>query len=248
MVSLCKVDTVCVNQDNIPERNQQVRLMSQIYSQAEAMIAWLGNDPAGSFKELQTTIVTVPPLDQVSKRLKLMSRVKWTKEHRLRAALRDVTCRPYWNRAWVVQEFLLGRKVLIWAGATTQVPVELLSQWFGTYESSFAFTCASLVWMKIFNIPKHELAVLIFMYQKVECSDPRDRIYALLGLASDTNVLGIEVDYSITMEKLCSNLRDALLRRSDVVDQGTQSNAPDVLEILQIQAQASDTHYKERTI
>jgi hypothetical protein len=36
------VDAVCVDQDNIPERNSQVGLMSQIFGAATLVVAWLG--------------------------------------------------------------------------------------------------------------------------------------------------------------------------------------------------------------
>lgn len=36
------VDAICINQADIDERNQQVRLMRQIYEKAEAVVVWLG--------------------------------------------------------------------------------------------------------------------------------------------------------------------------------------------------------------
>ncbi|KAF2720714.1 hypothetical protein K431DRAFT_199857, partial [Polychaeton citri CBS 116435] len=36
------VDSICVNQGNIPERNSQVRHMQVIYQTASRVIAWLG--------------------------------------------------------------------------------------------------------------------------------------------------------------------------------------------------------------
>lgn len=36
------VDQICIDQDNKAEREQQVRLMSRIYSQAQRVVDWLG--------------------------------------------------------------------------------------------------------------------------------------------------------------------------------------------------------------
>ncbi|UZP36619.1 hypothetical protein NXS19_004435 [Fusarium pseudograminearum] len=36
------IDSICINQSDTDERNAQVRLMSQIFSDAKLMIAWLG--------------------------------------------------------------------------------------------------------------------------------------------------------------------------------------------------------------
>jgi hypothetical protein len=41
-VRLLWVDAICIDQTNIEERNQQVKLMGDIYSSAETTIAWLG--------------------------------------------------------------------------------------------------------------------------------------------------------------------------------------------------------------
>ncbi|KAK4112393.1 HET-domain-containing protein, partial [Canariomyces notabilis] len=36
------VDAICINQDNIPERNEQVRHMLAIYQASSRVIVWLG--------------------------------------------------------------------------------------------------------------------------------------------------------------------------------------------------------------
>lgn len=40
-------DALCINQEDILERNQQVKIMSDIYSKAAVVIVWLGLDEAG---------------------------------------------------------------------------------------------------------------------------------------------------------------------------------------------------------
>jgi Heterokaryon incompatibility protein (HET) len=42
------IDAICIDQSNIEERNQQVPLMKAIYSNTEAVRAWLGDPTAGS--------------------------------------------------------------------------------------------------------------------------------------------------------------------------------------------------------
>lgn len=36
------VDAICINQDDLEERNRQVSLMAFIYSRAQAVLVWLG--------------------------------------------------------------------------------------------------------------------------------------------------------------------------------------------------------------
>jgi hypothetical protein len=36
------IDALCINQDDVNERTQQVRMMGDVYSSAEQVIIWLG--------------------------------------------------------------------------------------------------------------------------------------------------------------------------------------------------------------
>lgn len=38
------IDAICINQNDIPERNEQVPRMREVYSQAQSVIVWLGRD------------------------------------------------------------------------------------------------------------------------------------------------------------------------------------------------------------
>lgn len=38
------IDALCINQDDVLERNEQVRLMGEIYSRCSRVIVWLGQD------------------------------------------------------------------------------------------------------------------------------------------------------------------------------------------------------------
>lgn len=49
-------DQVCINQDNIPERSQQVKLMNLVYKNAKRVLVWLGRDPDGVAGKAAQTI------------------------------------------------------------------------------------------------------------------------------------------------------------------------------------------------
>ncbi|PMD26839.1 hypothetical protein NA56DRAFT_562728 [Hyaloscypha hepaticicola] len=38
------IDAICINQDDIPERSEQVKKMASIYSRAQQVILWLGEE------------------------------------------------------------------------------------------------------------------------------------------------------------------------------------------------------------
>jgi hypothetical protein len=42
------VDAICINQSDIAEREQQIRIMRQIYLQANQVCVWLGENSDGS--------------------------------------------------------------------------------------------------------------------------------------------------------------------------------------------------------
>ena len=42
------IDAICINQLDVPERNQQVAIMAEIYSQATEVMVWLGKDFSSS--------------------------------------------------------------------------------------------------------------------------------------------------------------------------------------------------------
>jgi hypothetical protein len=41
--TLLWADAICIDQDNLKERNHQIRLMTKIYSSAKQVLVWLGH-------------------------------------------------------------------------------------------------------------------------------------------------------------------------------------------------------------
>ncbi|KAL8963950.1 MAG: hypothetical protein Q9183_004820, partial [Haloplaca sp. 2 TL-2023] len=44
------VDSICIDQDNVPEKNRQVGLMGRIYRRAECVLIWLSEEEEGTAK------------------------------------------------------------------------------------------------------------------------------------------------------------------------------------------------------
>lgn len=55
------VDAICINQDNIPERNFQVQLMKQVYMHAERVLIWLGESEDDSDYAMDLIKAWSPP-------------------------------------------------------------------------------------------------------------------------------------------------------------------------------------------
>ncbi|EHK50796.1 hypothetical protein TRIATDRAFT_185630, partial [Trichoderma atroviride IMI 206040] len=94
-------DALCINQNDVKEREEQVKLMATLYSTAEIVMSSLGPSTEAmkvTFDTLHLADVGLPD-DQFDA----------NKSWRL---LREFLYMPYWRRAWVVQELVLAKSLL----------------------------------------------------------------------------------------------------------------------------------------
>ncbi|KAF2006487.1 HET-domain-containing protein, partial [Amniculicola lignicola CBS 123094] len=89
------VDAICINQSDIPERNDQVLRMRDIYSNAERVLVWLGPE------DEDTELV----FDEIHGRL-IGGLMRFEMKHW--HALYSLLSRPYWTRVWIIQELYLS--------------------------------------------------------------------------------------------------------------------------------------------
>ena len=181
------IDALCIDQKNLRERNHQVGMMQRIFSSATGVVAWLGlsNVPFdGYFHEnaLDAKVDVSNTGDTASPRSHFL-----LNDAQESAVLAELAMRPYWNRLWVVQELLLAQNVTFWIGRHCFT----LSELCGMMKRS---TWVRLDFMKqLLTDAEHgcrsrNLAELVDDYGSLQCQDPRDSVYALLGIAhADSN-------------------------------------------------------------
>ena len=118
------IDALCINQNDIEERNQQVKRMRAIYEQALATIIWLGE--AADDDSLAIAMLESIATHQIDTRDEAVALAAisygdpetfwlgaWT-------ALGQFLCRPYWPRLWIIQEIALSHdRVSIALGGVT---------------------------------------------------------------------------------------------------------------------------------
>ncbi|KAI0137068.1 heterokaryon incompatibility protein-domain-containing protein [Xylariales sp. AK1849] len=92
------IDAICINQDDILERNEQVRQMGRIYSQASRVLIWLGPPDA----EIENTMLTLLTPGALEGR----QYEEFPKDIAL--GLQRILSQPWWHRIWVVQEHVLA--------------------------------------------------------------------------------------------------------------------------------------------
>jgi hypothetical protein len=218
-------DGICINQDDIDEREAQVAQMSSIYKNAENVIVWLGEPDRytstlaklmnrfqrsrtrseyASKKLEEVTPEAVKPRD--------MEPTNWTSG--LGDLFRDVfgyrpsdaewrameylLKRPWFSRVWVVQEIAMSQNTTIFCGKAAFKWTDLSQivsflcragrQHIFDHPSGNGLLAASYLarTRDAANSvgPGPELVDLIIAHRRSGATDPRDKIFALLGLAS----------------------------------------------------------------
>ena len=131
------IDSVCINQKDPLDKNQQVALMSKIYQQATRTLAWLGDSPTAEYAVLQ--LYRLQPA--------VMNNQKWTEVLEMMkqkvlgtdtppnwSALSELLSHQYWTRVWIVQELAVSKDVYIIYG-THYIPLGTIS------EAAHVLTC-----------------------------------------------------------------------------------------------------------
>jgi hypothetical protein len=104
------IDAICINQADREERSFQVSMMSLVYTSAEEVCVWLGEDD----KESTRAITFIE--NEVSKLKNFDDLCKDRKHAENWGALLVLMQRDWFSRRWVVQEITLARKATVYCG------------------------------------------------------------------------------------------------------------------------------------
>ncbi|TKA71804.1 hypothetical protein B0A55_06919 [Friedmanniomyces simplex] len=180
------IDAVCINQQDMAERAEQVSRMADIYRRSECLEVWLGefsSDPAEEALELELVEV-----------LRIGTCLPG-REMDLGWAVGQFLLRPWFRRRWVVQEYRLSRDRHVRIGphsfAFSKQAMHLLRRGLD----------ASRVQVPPVTQSPRPLLFELYQNRLMKCSVPHDRIYALLHISSDMNAV-IPIDYTNPVEDL----------------------------------------------
>lgn len=229
------VDQICINQENVTERNEQVQQMGKIYQCAERDIVWLGEgtddgDRAVTRLAAMLDAWSAFTMSNPSERWAGAAKIAWQSYEPGDGSDADWTgldnvlrLNPVRNRVWVVQEVLLAKAVVLRYGST-DIDVDLLQRFFlatrvthtpprlPELEMHFETLWYNRLRQKTY---RRSLKGLLFDYWGREATDPRDKIYGLLGIARWIN---IAVDYSKTMLQVQVDTTKALMTQSGTLN------------------------------
>lgn len=204
------VDAICINQSHNGEKNDQVRRMKAIYERAQAVLIWLGQ-VEGDRPDVQSATDTLD--DWCPFGLLEEHRARHLLSRRRATQLLSHGDRAWWSRLWVVQEITsaqrpyvcIGSELITWDDFVKSVTgdnghglersrSDLSEQW----------QAAKAQIKQLHSLRKHlrsspggeEILDLMRITSASQASNPRDKIYGLLGLATRRDQIGIKIDYS----------------------------------------------------
>jgi hypothetical protein len=228
------VDAVCINQQDLEERNRQVAMMRDIYASATAVTIWLGEkdeDSDSVFDSLPTIVGGKNWPEDASTRIMI-------RQHCANFFFGIAERRSWLSRVWILQELAMsrtdpivacGHKRTLWSTlikAWHTIAKEAFEDWSIPPDASStahddSATEADLVELltqtKLDVLDNLRQAVssrggdslkkLLLISRTSAATDPRDRIYGVLGLLKqngqeETPNIAISVDY----RKSCSEV------------------------------------------
>jgi len=201
------IDAICIDQSNDAERGQQVRLMPDIYSRAKTVLVYIGEEDNNS-SWLLNTIAKSTSADWKNLATAAIGQ-----------ALADLWRRRFFSRVWVLQEVTLARKADLICGNTTipwryLQPPHLTSLGLLGWTSSPDLRPPAAIYFdhKAFTHPNQLLNLLDFA-SICKAQDPRDKVYSLLGLLPGGTPQGLDVDYTLSVDRVYMNTAHFLAQR-----------------------------------
>lgn len=273
------IDAICINQDDLQERSEQVQIMANIYQRAHTTIVWLGPEDERSDHPIRliqglggtraqndafwTSPFPIPPRKWVGPvhdffygvqaedvaaektfrdylaslnlmRLNQLSDDDWT-------VLTNFFQRDYWRRVWVIQEIGNAQQVDVLCGSTwfawesvnsmisnpgVRLAASVLK---GRFADVIKLGVDGLAEQRRFTRHgiRHALLEetdntlfnLHLRFRAYRSTDPRDKIYALLGLPGvDKDMKLPRPDYTKSVREVYCEFFEAMIKGSASLD------------------------------
>jgi hypothetical protein len=192
-----------IDQQNIPERSHQVQTMREIYSCAESVFLWLGEEDTKSYSNHAMAFLTKRKhtrCDEVDFR-------RFSTYLQATGIIR-ICQRPYWTRIWILQELLLAEDVAMYFSSRS-IPWHDFQRFFDDLQrgrerhirASFVLDSPSGKYYQCQKGWTERQPQPIMSLLRLCCNqEATDKVYALHGLANNTH--GLTINYGITVEQL----------------------------------------------
>ena len=230
------IDAICIDQSNVHERGHQVLHMRHIYTQAQSVIFWLGTatpetDTAMDLmkylqkKMFETTDdwLSVADIYYTCWRKMNMGTDGILPTHIYQSAFQKLLDRPWFDRIWILQEAASAKSAVVTCGSKS-VTARIFTATLRMLKVQPSKHCQSVIdimpgiyrkgswWSR-----DRRLFTLLRKFQRCHATDPRDRIFALLGISSDAiNSPMLLPDYKKDLKQVLSDAVVFLLAEHDI--------------------------------
>lgn len=188
-------DAICINQEDIGERNAQVGMMGIIFGEARRVWLCIGDDPDGGAQDAAALVNGLSLLYKTGRIPFLQDEDPLQNDGRWKALV-TLMDRPWFKRVWVIQEAGLAKDPRVLYG-TAEFPYRELIRvldWMKVQSWSTKFQVPGLLvhsrwsnWRQdnqyghADKLDNTSFLDLLSHGAMLSCSDPRDYVYAFLG-------------------------------------------------------------------
>ncbi|KAH6721662.1 heterokaryon incompatibility protein-domain-containing protein [Leptodontidium sp. MPI-SDFR-AT-0119] len=215
-------DQICIEQDDLVERGHQVKLMGAIYKNTEKVLVWLGQDEKNHAKRALNQLET---LQKVFKNRQLFEQFTEVQKVKLETftdrswwSLREFYLLPWFERVWIGQEagtaapmeLFWGQEMFEWK--TLFFVSRIMEKFHKPLRVHFNLNVSVVTYLDGRFIPsedrkshesKDPRTSLVYELNRAserKSTDPRDRVFAMLGHFSAAVLLEdstpFEADYT----------------------------------------------------
>ncbi|KAI9738701.1 MAG: hypothetical protein M1834_008206 [Cirrosporium novae-zelandiae] len=228
------IDAICINQGDTEERNAQVRLMKDIYIRSELVLIWLGEESSNSTDgiELISALCRAHRNGKIS-----LNGQQILKEEFVPAGLPDpkvpkwkaldaLYWRPWFTRIWVIQEIAVARSAIFLCGDYAIPSGDLIlsaqildNRGVGILTGTEPREVTNMALaINAFHFYKWDLSSYLVSARSSESTDPRDKIYGILGLAIDKDNTAFDPDYSKLVATIYRDVAVACIQKAKSLD------------------------------
>jgi hypothetical protein len=185
------VDAVCIAQTNPRERNHQVAMMTQIYTKAVNV----------------RICIEDPGMEHYRSLFEWLQSPNSCRAEPAVPNLEDLISLRYFQRVWVIQEVALARTAYLHVNDGEV----LFSSAIMRYIQSTHRVEGVLSWDTSFKV-KADLLTCLRAGMSGQCTDPKDKVYAVLGLMEPVARSLIPINYALKVEELYAYVGIALIK------------------------------------
>ncbi|KAI9170633.1 Heterokaryon incompatibility protein [Paramyrothecium foliicola] len=248
------VDQICIDQQNLAEKSNQIPLMTTIYNRARTVRMWLGNHLAPRWVE------NADELDWSA---------DWAINHAnaypasAKYWLYRLLIEDYWKRTWIIQEVGMATNVQVHFGTRQSMPWTVLVRlmlWYRSQDTTAdvrnILRLDSLRNAMYDERTSFELSHLLTAFHDSFATVPHDKVYAFLGMANECRNGCIEVNYNKTLYEVYEDIiamikessdhqiqaRVRMLHDASVIRQSLAQRSTRALKRLKYHGKAADPH------